>query len=139
MSLREKSAWITLITVILCFGVYYGAVFSGAVPTRSMAMLHLALICVVTLIVLQVGLTVLAAVTTPKDGRGPRDEREKMIQARSHTIGFYVLMVCTGALIIPTHLGDVNMIDITNYAFLGLVVSTIIVSLAQIIMFRRGY
>ncbi len=139
MSFREKSAWITLVTVALCFGVYYGAVFSGAVPERSMAMLHLGLICVLTLILLQVGLTVLAAVTTPKDGRGPRDEREKMIQARSHTIGYYVLMAATGALIIPTHMHGVNMIDITNYAFLGLVVSTIVVAVAQIIMFRRGY
>lgn len=139
MSLREKSAWITLVTVLLCFGVYYGAVFTGSVPARSMAMLHLALICVATLVILQVGLTVLAAVTTPKDGRGPRDEREKMIQARSHTIGYHVLMVCTGALIIPTHTRGVNMIDIANYAFLGLVISTIVVAVAQIIMFRRGY
>lgn len=139
MSFREKSAWITLISVVLCCGVYYGAVFSGAVPRHSMVMLHLALVCIVTLIVLQVGLTVLAAVTTPKDGRGPRDEREKMIQARSHTLGYYVLMVCTGALVIPTHLRGVNMVDITNFAFLGIVISTIIVSLSQIIMFRRGY
>lgn len=138
MSLREKSAWITLVTVVVCFGVYFGAVFSGAVPARSMAMLHLALVCVATLVILQVGLTVLAAVTTPKDGRGPRDEREKMIQARSHTIGYHVLMVCTGALIIPTHMRGVNMIDIANYAFLGLVISTIVVAIAQIIMFRRG-
>lgn len=139
MSLREKSAWITLVTVVLCFGVYYGAVFSGAAPVRSLAMLHLALACILTLIVLQVGLSILAAVTTPKDGRGPRDEREKMIQARSHTIGYYVLMVCTGALIIPTHSRGVSMIDITNYAFLGLVISTVVVAIAQIVMFRRGY
>lgn len=139
MSLREKSAWITLVTVVVCFGVYFGAVFSGAVPARSMAMLHLALICVATLVILQVGLTILAAITTSKDGRGPRDERERMIQARSHTIGYHVLMVCTGALIIPTHMRGVNMIDIANYAFLGLVISTIVVAIAQIIMFRRGY
>ena len=139
MSFREKSAWITLVTVVVCFGVYFGAVFTGAVPTRSMAMLHLALICVVALIALQVALTVFAAVTTPKDGRGPRDEREKMIQARSHTIGYHVLMICTGALIIPTHTHGVNMVDIANYAFLGLVISTVVVAIAQIIMFRRGY
>ncbi len=139
MSLREKSAWITLVTVLLCFGVYYGAVFTGAVPAHSMAMLHLALVCVLTLIILQVGLTILAAITTSKDGRGPRDERERMIQARSHTIGYHVLMVCTGALIIPTHTRGVNMVDIANYAFLGLVISTIVVAVAQIIMFRRGY
>lgn len=139
MSLREKFAWITLVTVLLCFGVYFGAVFSGAVATRSLAMLHLALACVITLVVLQVGLTLLAAVTTSKDGRGPRDEREKMIQARSHTIGYYALMVATALLFIPTHTNGVTMIDIANFAFLGIVVSAIVVAIAQIVLFRRGY
>lgn len=139
MSFREKSAWITLVTVLACFGVYYGAVFSGAVPRHSMTMLYLGLICILALIVLQVGLTVLASLTTPKDGKGPRDEREKMIQARSHTIGYYVLMVATALLFVPTHTRGVTMIDIVNFAFLGIVVSTIVVAIAQIVMFRRGY
>ncbi len=139
MSFREKSAWITLVSVLLCFGVYYGAVFSGVIPRHSMMMLHLGLACILALIVLQVGLTILAALTTPKDGMGPRDEREKMIQARSHTIGYYTLMVATALLFIPTHTRGVTMVDIVNFAFLGIVVSAIVVAVAQIFMFRRGY
>ena len=139
MSFREKSAWITLVTVLACFGVYYGAVFSGAIPRHSTTMLHLALGCIVALILLQVGLTLIASLTTPKDGKGPRDEREKMIQARSHTIGYYVLMVATALLFIPTHTRGVTMVDIVNFAFLGIVVSTIVVAISQIVMFRRGY
>ena len=27
MSFREKTAWITAITIVVCFGIYYGAVF----------------------------------------------------------------------------------------------------------------
>jgi hypothetical protein len=102
-------------------------------------MLHLALGCIVALIVLQVGLILIASLTTPKDGKGPRDEREKMIQARSHTIGYYVLMVATALLFIPTHTRGVTMVDIVNFAFLGIVVSTIVVAISQIVMFRRGY
>jgi hypothetical protein len=138
MSFREKSAWITLISVLLCFGIYYGAVFTGVIPRHSMMMLHLGLACIVALIVLQVGLTIIAALTTPKDGRGPRDEREKMIQARSHTFGYYTLMVATALLFIPTHTRGVSMIDVINFALLGIVVSTLVVAIAQIVMFRRG-
>lgn len=139
MSLREKSAWITLISVLLCFGAYYGAVFSGVFPRRSMTMFHFGLACIIALIVLQVGLHILAALTTPKDGRGPRDEREKMIQARSHTWGYYTLMAATASLFFPTHAHGVSMVDIVNFAVLGIVVSALVVAIVQIVMFRRGY
>lgn len=139
MSLREKTAWITLVTVLVCFGAYYGAVFGGLVKSHSQPALYLALGCLGALIVLQAGLNLIAAVTTPKDGRGPRDEREKMIQARSHTIGYYTLMVATSLLFIPTHTRGVTMIDIVNFAMLGIVISALVVAIAQIVMFRRGY
>jgi cytochrome b561 len=139
MSFREKLAWITLVTVLLCFGAYYSAILSGLVQHYSPAALHLALGALILLVVLQAGLTLLAAVTTPKDGRGPRDEREKMIQARSHTIGYYTLMIATAALFIPTHSPGVDMVDIVNFAMLGIVISAIVVAIAQIVMFRRGY
>jgi hypothetical protein len=48
-------------------------------------------------------------------------------------------MVATALLFIPTHTNGVTMIDIVNFAFLGIVVSAIVVAIAQIIMFRRGY
>ena len=139
MSFREKLAWITLVTVLVCFGAYFGAIYGGLIKHYSPAALHLALGSLIVLIVLQAGLTTLAAVTTPKGGRGPRDEREKLIQARSHTIGYYTLMIATAALIIPTHTRGTDMVDIVNFALLGIVISTIVVAAAQIVMFRRGY
>ncbi len=139
MSFREKSAWITLVSVIVCFGAYYGSVLTSAVKSHSMAALHLGLACILALLVLQVGLTIIASLTTPRDGKGPRDEREKMIQARSHTIGYYTLMVAGAAIFIPTHLPGFTMIDVVNFAFGGIVIATLAVAIAQIIMFRRGY
>lgn len=139
MSFREKSAWITLISVIVCFGAYYGSVLTGAVKSHSMAALHLGLGCILALLILQVGLNLIASMTTPNDGKGPRDEREKMIQARSHTIGYYTLMVATAAIFIPTHLRGFTMVDVVNFAFGGIVIATLAVAIAQIIMFRRGY
>jgi hypothetical protein len=137
MSFREKSAWITLITVLVCFGAYYGSILTGAVSPRGFDTLHLLLICVVALAVLQFGLGMIAARTTPKDGKAPRDEREKLIQSRSHTVGYYVLIALVLTLAIPGHLGH-GVVDLMNFALLDVVLAVAVVALAQIVMFRRG-
>ena len=137
MSFREKSAWITLVTVLVCFGAYFGAITTGLVSARGFDTLHLLLACVVGLVLLQVALTVIAAVTTPKDGRAPRDERETLIQLRSQSLGYSVLVLLVLALFIPGHLGR-TVIDMMNFALLDVVLAVLTVAVAQIVMFRRG-
>lgn len=137
MSFREKSAWITLVTVLVCFGAYFGAILTGLVSGRSFETLHLLLACTVALVVLQVALHAVAAITTPTDGRAPRDEREVLIQWRSHTLGYYVLVVLVLGLFVPVHMGH-TAIDLANFALLDVVVATFAVAGAQIVMFRRG-
>jgi cytochrome bd-type quinol oxidase subunit 2 len=135
MSFREKSAWITLGTVLFCFGVYFGSIVLGAVSPRGFDTLHLLLMCVGGLVVLQCVLHALAAASG--DRKGPRDEREQLIQHRSHSVGYYVLMVCVLALAVPGHTGY-GAVDLMNFALLALVVAALAVSVAQIVMFRRG-
>src|SRR4051794_32956554 len=96
MSFREKSAWITLVSVLICFGAYFFELFNGLLGGRhfgGLGSVHLLLLSVLALVALQVALTVIAALTTPTDGRGPADERERLIQWRSHSLGYHVLMV----------------------------------------------
>lgn len=137
MSFREKSAWITLLTVLVCFGVYFGTMLTGQVAARGFARLHLLIECVVGLAVLQAGLHIVAAVLSPKEAQAPRDEREKLIDARAHTFGYYVLVVGVLALGVPGHMGH-GAIDLMNFALLAVVVATLAVTLAQIVMYRRG-
>lgn len=145
MSFRERTAWITLITIVICFGAYYGALLAGLVLPATWQAAHLGLLCIIGLVVLQVGLNVLAALLNPKDARTPRDERERLIHARSHVIGYYVLMIGVAATLILTHVvikGDdfgqviVRTVNIGTFA---MVASALSVAIAQIIMFRRGY
>ena len=137
MSFREKSAWITLISVLACFGVYFGSLAAGAVAAPSFATLHLLLACVVALVALQLALHAIAARLTPRDARAPRDEREMLIQLRAHAIGYYVLIAGVLSLAIPGHM-DISTIDLLNFALLALVVAALVVSASQIVMFRRG-
>lgn len=137
MSFREKSAWITLVTVLVCFGIYFGSIALGLVSARGFDTLHLLLACVVGLVLLQVAMTVVAAVTTPKDGRAPKDERETLIQLRSQSLGYSVLVLLVLGLFIPGHLGH-TVIDMMNFALLDVVLAVLTVAVAQIVMFRRG-
>jgi hypothetical protein len=137
MSFREKSAWITLVTVLVCFGAYFGSILSGAVRARGFETFHLLAICVAALVVLQLALHAIAARLSPAEARAPRDEREALIQARSHTVGYYVLMVMVLLLALPAHFGH-PVPDLMNFALLDLVVAALAVAGAQIVMFRRG-
>lgn len=150
MSFREKSAWITLVLVLLCFGAYFGpiailhisgrglAVGGHVISGKGWASVHLLMVCVLAFVLLQIGLHLAARWTTPKDGLGPRDERERAIQARSHTLGYYVLMVLTLVIGVPFHAGLPAAL-LVNLALLDVVIAGLVVSVAQIIMFRRGY
>ena len=139
MSFREKSAWITLVSVLLCFGAYFAVVFThwGRLAPQANGLLFLG--CAAAFVVLQILLNLIAAMTTPRDGRSPRDEREQMIQARSHTIGYYVLVVLVLLLGVPLHLGHVAAHQLMLLAALSLVLAGLVVSVAQIVMFRRGF
>ena len=138
MSFREKSAWITLVTVAACFGVYFGGILTGAVSPRGFDTLHLGLFCVAALIVLQVTLSLIAARISQTDAPVLADEREKLIQSRSHTIGYYTLIVLVLALVLPGHIGH-GVVDLMNFALFDVVLVTLIVAVAQIVMFRRGF
>jgi hypothetical protein len=141
MSFREKSAWITLVSVLICFGVYFWelvASHAGGHRLGALASLHLLLLAVSALVMLQIALTAFAAATSPKDARAPADERERVIQWRSHSIGYYVLTVLALLLFVPIHFGH-SALDMANFALLAVVISTLCVCVAQIVMFRRGF
>jgi hypothetical protein len=151
MSFRERTAWITLISIVVCFGVYYGAIFTGLVSNRSMGAFHIGLACIIGLLLMQIVLNLIAALLNPKEARTPRDERERIIHARSHTIGYYVLMIGTAGVLVSTHIprvhrGDMDsemefisvIIDTVNIGVAVMVVAALTVAIAQIVMFRRG-
>ena len=138
MSFREKSAWITLISVVICFSAYFWALATGEIDGRGMGSLHVGLLCTTALVLLQIVLNLIATLLNLKDARTPRDEREKSIQARSHTVGYYVLMATIAVQIVPMHFHDPNAADVVHYGVLGLVAAVFAVAVSQIIMFRRG-
>jgi hypothetical protein len=141
MSFREKSAWITLVSVLACFGAYFVELFGGLASRQhhfgGLGSVHLLLLAVLALVVLQVALTAVAAWTTPKAGRGIADERERLIQLRSQSLGYHVLMVLAVGLFAPAFFGH-RGIEMANFALLAVIISALTVAVAQIVRFRRG-
>jgi hypothetical protein len=138
MPFREKSAWITLISLLLCSGLYFGAIATGRIERFSISAFHYALVSIVALVVLQVVLHILAAFISPRDARAPLDERERMFEIRARSIGYYVLMIWMFGLIVAVHFSAVRKLDVVFIAMLGMVAAEIAVALTQIIQFRRG-
>jgi uncharacterized membrane protein len=138
MSFREKSAWITLVSVLLVFGLYFGALATGRVERVSMSAFHFGVISIIALVVLQVILRVIAAKLNPADARAPLDERERLFELRARSIGYYVLMGWMVLIIVAVHSPAVRKLDVVFIAWLGVVVAVVTVSAAQIIQFRRG-
>ena len=145
MSFREKTAWITLVTILICFGAYYGAIISGMLRQTSWQAFHFGIMAIVGLVLLQVALNLAALLATPRDSRSASDERELMIHARSHVIGYYVLMIGMAGTLIVTHLpmrGE-SLVDlivrIVNSGGAAMVCAALSVAIAQIVMLRRGY
>jgi len=145
MSFRERTAWITLLTIVICFGVYYGAILTGLAPGGTWASFHLGVLCFGSFVLLQVGLNVAAALINPKDARTPRDERERLIHARSHIIGYYVLMIGMAAVLIATHIpmhggGKLDVIiNTVNFGAFVMILAALSVAISQIVMYRRGH
>src|SRR4051794_741822 len=127
MSFREKSAWITLVTFLGCFGVYFGAILTGRVSPRGWDTFRLLATCVHVLLALQIVLHIVALIQTPKGERTLRDERERLIQWRSHTIGYYVLIVSVVAIVIPGHMGH-GVVDLMNFALFDVALAIVVVS-----------
>ena len=143
MSFREKTAWITAITIVVCFGIYYGAIYGGLVRSNTWESFHLGLQCIIALLILQIALNVIAGLLNPRDARTPRDERDRTIHARSHVVGYYVLMFGVAAVLFSTHIpvpGNVGdlIVNTVNLGVLAMVIAALSVAVSQIIMYRRG-
>ncbi|MDP1632617.1 MAG: hypothetical protein Q8L66_14470 [Caulobacter sp.] len=135
MSFREKTAWISLFTVVLVMGPYfYGLIVD---PPQGAAAVGGLIKAIIAVIVLQVALHIAVAVWSPKAAQAATDERERLIALKADRVGYYVL--ASGAFLAAAtiHLGF-GRAEIANGVLAALVAAEILRSGAQIVGFRRG-
>jgi hypothetical protein len=138
MSFREKSAWAALVTYGGVYGLYFTALANAWDAQWSQGLsIGLMAAAVVALVVIATGLTIVAAILSPKDANAPADERETLIELKSERVASYTLSVSVVCLIGALLIGW-NPFLVANLLLASMVLSELVKALSQILSFRRG-
>jgi len=142
MSFREKSAWVTLVTLIVLSGAFLLHLPWPwtLTPEPSGFMFHVLLLAIGTFIVIEVVAHIVIVVSSPRDAKTPKDERELLIELRSTRIAAFVYAVLSlGSMFVSLHVVFANVIGIAYLLLLSFVVSEIIKYALRIFYYRRGF
>lgn len=138
MSFREKSAWITFVSLLVAFTPFFYFSYQGLTGQLGRGQARaLAFALIAAFVALEVVLHVIAAALAPKDARTPRDERERLIAMRAAFAAYPVLVV--GGLV------SAGIIHLTTSAWVmqqavlfTIVLAELVKFGTQIVLFRRG-
>ncbi len=136
MSFREKSAWISLILILVVFGPYFWLV-ARAVSGVDHVHFGMQFAMIGVFIVLEIVVHVAIAIQSPREARAPRDERENLIDLRATRAAFYVLLVGTFASIMALHV-PMTVWTLSQLVLLSIVIAELVKFASQIVFFRRG-
>jgi len=140
MSFREKSAWITLITLTLLtlFFLTHLPPPWWLRPNPGGFLFYVLTIGVIAFVVIEVVAHAIVALRAPRDARAPRDERDRLIALKARSIAARVYAVLSlGSAFVVIHLGA-NEGGILYCVFLSFIVSQIVNYAARIVYYRRG-
>jgi hypothetical protein len=141
MSFREKSAWITLITLVLMSLLWathfpWGQPFTLA-PDPNPFVFHALVLATVSFVVLVVVAHIVVAVLAPRDANARADEREKFIGLKATRVAAYVYAALSMSSIFLIHLGA-NEIGLAYFLVASFVVAEVVNCVARILYHRRG-
>lgn len=134
MPFREKSAWISLLSISGICGVYFWSV-KHAGPQLDGFRFGSLLETIIALVIVQAVLTIAAAILTPTEAKAPRDERERLIELKATRVAYSGL--ATG-IALACFFGAFNppIVFDTNALLLVLVTAELLRSGSQIIQYR---
>ena len=136
MSFREKSAWISLLSMAGIYGYYFWTVVRTA-PQAGRVDFAALTETIVALTVVQIVLTVAVAIYAPKEAKTPPDERERLIGLRATRVAYGALLT---SIVCACFFGawDPPLVFNTNALLFILVMAEILRSGCQIVQYRHG-
>ncbi len=137
MSFREKSAWVTLIALLLVCALYFSHGPNIFVPNPHYAAFQAMIWCFVAFIAIKIIAQVILFVHNPKDARTPKDEREQLIDLKAIRLSSYVYVVGTFLAVLTLHHGASGR-AVGFFIVLSFVVAEICNQTARIVYHRRG-
>jgi heme/copper-type cytochrome/quinol oxidase subunit 4 len=137
MSFREKTAWVTLISILLVFALYFLHVPRLFNPNPGLWSLHALLASTACFIVIEVlGLLVLRW-RNPVDARTPKDERERLIDLKATRLAARCYVVLTFLAILTPHHGA-NGFAVGVFVLMAFTIAQVVNYGARIFYYRRG-
>lgn len=139
MHFREKSAWLTLASMVVAYSVYFGMILSGhPAGDKMFPMLWLFGTIAGSQAVFVIIVTIALALMNPKEADERADERDRAIAHRAAHSAYYVLM--TGMILVgvvmPFTAGGVKLV---NAALFVLVIGEAVRDVMILISYRRGW
>ncbi len=138
MSFREKSAWISFMSILLIFGAYFrnvSQVSDGEVSVETGFRIQVALLALFVAVELVGHLAI--ALQAPTEARAPGDERERLIEMKATRVAFPVLVIGALACVGMMHTTR-SVWAIGQHVLLAVVVAELVKFGGQILYFRRG-
>jgi len=140
MSFREKTAWITLITLVLAslLFVVHPPTDLTLAPDSDLFRFHVLLLSIATFVVIEIVAIVVVALRAPRDAKAPFDERERLISLKAKGLAWHALAWSSlGSVMITIHLGA-NEIGLAYCVLASFVFSLMVNYAARIVYYRRG-
>jgi len=138
MAYREKTAWLTLVCMIVAYVIYFSLVLSGQVGPRLLDIVWtFGIVASIQAVVVIIGHVVLAA-RSDADERARPDERDRAIARRGGSAGYYVLLVGTIVVGVVMPFSDPAP-KIVNTALLAIVLAETLRHVLIVTSYRRGW
>jgi len=140
MSFREKTAWITLVTLIVTslLFVLHPPLQLTLAPESSLFSLHVLLLSIATFVVIEIVAIVVVRIRSPRDAKAPLDERERLIVLKARSLSWYVMAASSlGSVMVTIHLGA-NELGLAYCVLISFVLSLMVNYAARIVYYRRG-
>lgn len=137
MSFREKSAWISFVSILAIFGIYFTAVGMAMVGRFDYSRIFgLFIQLVIALVIIEITLHIIVAIRAPREAEAPTDERERLISLKAHRVGGYTLAAGVFLGIYTVHLGA-NAGQVAHAVLLAFVVAQLARYGTEIALHRR--
>ena len=135
MSFREKSAWISILTMGVIYSGYFWSLNMSAGSREGLHSVGALIRTIILLGIAQIVLHVVVAIQRPAEAAAPLDERERTIGLAATRIAYYGL---ASGVVVACLFGALNppLLFSTNSLLFILVAAEMLRAGSQIVLFR---
>jgi hypothetical protein len=138
MAYREKTAWLTLVAMIVAYTIYFSIILSRTTPPGLMDIVWTFGAVAGTQGIVVLIVSIVLAIRQSGEARIPADERDRAIARRGASAGYYVLMI--GMILTAVVMPFTDPAPkIVNTALLALVIAEAVRLIMIVTSYRRGW